>query len=423
MSIPGPFLLEEARERFLRYVRVNTQSDSSSGTHPSSEGQWDLARLLAEELEALGLCDVAVDNACFVYARLPASAGAEEAPALTLCAHLDTSPSEPGEGVVPVLHEGYDGRAIRFPDDPDLVLTPELSPELASCLGRTVITASGRTLLGADDKAGVAAIMAALAAFRRFDGLSHPELRIAFTPDEEIGQGTDGIDLNRLGAVGYTVDGGFEGSIEAECFNAHRVRVRFRGRNVHPGYAKGRMINAGAIAARFAAALPEEETPERTEGRQGFYHLMDLRGQENEASLDLILRDFEADGNTRRIAFLHALARDFEKSYPGLSVYEEVEEQYRNMREVMERHPVVVRRARKAVEAAGLEPIMEPIRGGTDGARLSFMGMPCPNLFSGSMLPHSRTEWVAETALGKSAETLVHLCRLWTAGVEDPSGS
>lgn len=406
------FLLREARDRFLRYVRVDTRSDPESGSHPSSEGQWVLARLLAEQLEDLGLSDVAVGGACFVYARLPASEGVS-APALCLCAHLDTSPAEPGKGVVPVRHERYDGGEIRFPDDSDLTLTQALSPELGRCIGQTIITASGTTLLGADDKAGIAEIMAALAALRRFEDLPHPELCIVFTPDEEIGQGTDGIDRSRLGPVGYTVDGGFAGSIEAECFHAHRIRVRFYGKNVHPGYAKGRMINAAALAARYAAALPEEETPEQTEGRQGFFHITGLGGQESEACLDLIVRDFEATENDRRIGVLRDLAAAFEERYAGLRIHVEVEEQYRNMREVLRGHPEVIHRAEEAVKAAGLEPVMEPIRGGTDGARLSFMGMPCPNLFSGAMLPHSKTEWVSETALEKSAETLLHLFRLW----------
>lgn len=405
-------LLEEARKRFLRYVRVDTQSDPESCVHPSSQGQWGLARMLAGELQSLGLQDVMVSPSSFVYARLPAARDVS-GPRLVLCAHMDTSPSESGRDVVPVSHPGYDGGPIRFDQDPGLVLSPALSPELASCLGQTIITASGATLLGADDKAGIAEIMAALAAFHHMDDLPHPEICIVFTPDEEIGQGTDGIDPERLGVVGYTVDGGFPGSIEAECFNAHRVCVHFIGRNVHPGYAKDRMINAAAVASRYGAALPEDETPEHTEGRQGFFHLMGVEGQENEASLRIIVRDFEVEENARRIAFLRDLAGTFEDRYPGLVVGVDVEEQYRNMREVLDAHPLVIRRAEQAVKAAGLEPRMEPIRGGTDGARLSFMGMPCPNLFSGAMMPHSRLEWISETALQQAAETIVHLCRFW----------
>lgn len=404
-------LRREARDRFLRYVRVNTRSDPDAGTHPSSQGQWRLAETLREELVHLGLEEVEVDEQCYVYARLPASPGVDEAP-VTFCAHLDTSPAESGEGVEPVLHRSYQGGAIAFPDDSSLVLTPALSPELSGCIGHTIITAGGKTLLGADDKAGIAEIMAALAAFQRFDRLPHPELRIVFTPDEEIGQGSQGIDVERLAPTGYTVDGGELGTIEAECFSALEARVRFRGRNVHPGYAKDRMVNAAAAAVRFAAALPEPESPEHTEGREGFFHLTGLQGRENEALLTYILRDFEAEGNRRRADLLRDLARVCRRRTPGLEVRVEVREQYRNMREVLERHPDVVARAERAVEAAGVAPIRRAIRGGTDGARLSFMGMPCPNLFSGAMMPHSRTEWVSETVMEKAGETLVHLCGL-----------
>ncbi len=406
------FLLQEVRTRFLRYVRVNTQSDPESGTHPSSRGQWDLAGLLADELVSLGLREVEVDARCFVYARLPA-VDAVDAPSLTLCAHLDTSFAEPGEGIEPVVQERYAGGPVSFPDDRSLVLTPETSPELGQCIGHTLITASGTTLLGADDKAGIAEIMAALAALQRFKGLPHPELRIVFTPDEEIGQGTRGIDRERLGSVGYTVDGGGAGVIEEECFTAHEARIRFTGRNVHPGYAKDRMINAANAAARFAAALPEHETPEHTEGREGFFHLTGLQGRENEAVLTYILRDFEAANNQRRIALLRELARTFRRRTPGLGIRVDVREQYRNMKEALAPYPEVVERAEEAVRAAGLTPSRAPIRGGTDGARLSFMGVPCPNLFSGAMLPHSRTEWVSETVLQKAALTLVRLCGLW----------
>ncbi len=405
------FLRLEARDRFLRYVRVDTRSDPSAGTHPSSEGQWRLAETLREELVHMGLEEVEVDEQCYVYARLPASPGLD-APAVTFSAHLDTSPAEPGEGVEPVLHRSYQGGAIAFPDDSRLVLTPELSPELAGCIGHTIITAGGKTLLGADDKAGIAEIMAALAAFQRFDRFSHPELRIVFTPDEEIGQGTQGIDVERLAPAGYTVDGGELGAIEAECFSALEARVRFRGRNVHPGFAKDRMVNAATAAARFAAALPEPESPEHTEGREGFFHLTGLQGRENEALLTYILRDFEAESNQRRADLLRDLARVCRRRTPGLEVRVEIREQYRNMKEVLDRHPDVVARAERAVEAAGARPVRRAIRGGTDGARLSFMGMPCPNLFSGAMMPHSRTEWVSESVMEKAAETLVHLCGL-----------
>jgi tripeptide aminopeptidase len=406
------FLADEARVRFLRYIAIDTRSDEESTTSPSTPGQMVLARLLKDELEELGLGDVELTERGFLYAVLPASPGARPL-ALTFCAHLDTSPSESGSGVTAVFHEDYDGAPVRFPKDPELVLTPEEEPELLAFRGDTLITASGDTLLGADDKAGIAEIMAALAAFVRFPELSHPELRIVFTPDEEIGRGTDGIDLSRLGKYGYTLDGSTVGELEDECFNAHKAVLEFKGRNIHPGYAKDKMINAIAIAARFLAALPEAESPEHTEKREGFFHLTELRGDENHARAAIIIRDFEEQGNRRRIELLRRQVSLFELIYPGLEILASVTEQYRNMNEVLSRHPALVEKARRAMEAAGIEVIRKAIRGGTDGARLSFMGMPTPNLFAGGMRFHSRTEWIPASALQKAAETVVHLCRLW----------
>ncbi len=333
--------------------------------------------------------------------------------ALTFCAHVDTSPSESGNGVAPVLHENYDGGPISFPKNPGLVLSPAEEPELLEFRGDAVITGSGDTLLGADDKAGVAEIMAALAALVRFPGLAHPELRIVFTPDEEIGRGTDGIDLKRLGTYGYTMDGGMVGELEDECFNAHKAVLVFKGRNIHPGYAKNKMINAVAIAARFIASLPEAESPEHTEKREGFFHLVDLRGDENEARAVLIVRDFEAGENARRVELLRRQTAVFQVRYPGLEIELTATEQYRNMNEVLARHPALVEKARRAMAAAGIEVIRKAIRGGTDGARLSFMGMPTPNVFAGGMRFHSKSEWIPVSGLQKAAETIVHLCRLW----------
>jgi tripeptide aminopeptidase len=406
------FLLADARRRFLDYVTIDTSADPDSGRHPSSPGQLTLARRLQTELEELRLAAVEVDPQGYVYATLPASAGVA-APALTFCAHLDTSPSVSGAGVRPVCHAAYDGGPISFPDDPHLRLTPEDSPELRHFIGQTIITASGRTLLGADDKAGIAGVMAALAAIRRFDGLRHPELRIVFTPDEEIGQGTDHIRLERLGGVGYTMDGGLMGELEAECFDAGEVTLVFHGHNIHPGYAKDRMVNAVAIAARFVAALPEAQTPEHTAGREGFIHVTDLRGNESTATLKMILRDFEAAGNAARLELILRLQAVFEQRWGGLRIERQHRPQYRNMREVLERHPLATQQAAEAIRRAGIEPRLKAIRGGTDGARLSFMGMPTPNIFAGGLLFHSRKEWIPEIALGKSAEVILHLCHLW----------
>ena len=292
-------------------------------------------------------------------------------------------------------------------------MTPEESPELKDFLGETIITADGRTLLGADDKAGIAEIMAALSALKTFEKLRHPELRIAFTPDEEIGEGADHIDLKRLGDIGYTVDGGMMGELEQECFDAWKLSLVFHGRNIHPGYAKNRMLNAGAIAARFAASLPEYETPEHTSNREGFYHLMEIHGDENEAVLQFIIRDFEAAANQRRMEYIKQAVRSFELRYDGLKIELSIRDQYNNMREILNKYPDVVERARQAIIAAGLTPRENAIRGGTDGARFCFMGVPTPNLFSGAMMVHSKTEWIAEIALEKGAEVILHLCRLW----------
>ena len=406
------FLRKEATERFLRYVTINTSSDPESGSHPSTDGQWMLAKILKEELLALGLQDVNLDDFCYVYGTLPASAGFN-GPSVTLCAHMDTSPSEAGFDVIPVLHSDYDGETIRFPGNEGLVLTPLDAPELQQFVGETIITGNGRTLLGADNKAGVAEIMAALSALRTFDGLRHPELRIVFTPDEEIGEGADHIDLKRLGKFGYTVDGGMMGELEQECFDAWKLSLVFHGRNIHPGYAKNRMLNAGAIAARFAASLPEYETPEHTSNREGFYHLMEIHGDENKAVLQFIIRDFDSAVNQRRMEYIKQAVRSFELRYTGLQIEFVARDQYNNMREILDKYPDVVEKARKAIIAAGLTPREKPIRGGTDGARFCFMGVPTPNLFSGAMMVHSKTEWIAELALEKAAEVVLHLCRLW----------
>jgi tripeptide aminopeptidase len=406
------FLLQEAKERFLRYVQINTTSDENSEKHPSSDGQWNLARMLQQELEALNLQNIVLDDVGYVYATLPASGGIS-APPITFCAHIDTSPSEPGEHVKPAIHDNYDGGIITFSESKTLQLSPEESPELKKFVGQDIITASGDTLLGADDKAGVAEIMAALATFHQFKELLHPELRIVFTPDEEIGEGTTHIVIEKLGKYGYTIDGGEMGELEDECFDAFRTTLTFHGINVHPGSAKNRMVNAAAIATRFVAALPEHETPEHTEIREGFFHLTRIHGDENLAEISFILRDFEQEKNLHRIDFLKQLIHVFELRYNGLKIDLEIKDQYNNMKEVLEKHPEVTRKAEKAIEMAGLQVIRKPIRGGTDGARLSFRGLPTPNIFAGGLMFHSKKEWIPEIALQKAAEVIVHLCGLW----------
>ena len=415
MGIPSErqlFSRERALSRFRRYAAIDTRSDPESRRHPSSEGQWDLARILQTELEAMDDLTVELDDHCYLYAHKPSRRAAGPM-ALTFCAHLDTSPALSGRDVVPVVHRSYAGGTLRYPDNPDLTLSPEDSPELLKYVGEDIVTASGRTLLGADDKAGLAAIMTALEYLQTVDDWPHPELRIVFTPDEEIGEGADHVQLEKLGAVGYTIDGGDLGELEAECFDALKAGIRFHGHNVHPGYAQNRMINAAAIAARFVADLPAHETPEHTAGREGFFHLTAMGGNESQARLELILRDFDADRNRRRAEILESLRETYLKRYPGLDISLTVAEQYRNMKEVLDRHPDVLAMGRQAFEAADIRVIDKAIRGGTDGARFCFMGMPTPNIFAGGLLFHSLKEWIPVVALQKSTEVMLHLCRLW----------
>lgn len=406
------FLREQATKRFLDYVRINTQSDPDSKMNPSSEGQWVLGRILREDLILLGLENVELDAHCYVYATLPGGTGCV-GPSITFCAHLDTSSSESGADVRPVIIEKYDGGDIRLAGSEKKHLTTAESRELLQFVGETLILSDGRTLLGADDKAGIAEIMAALAAFKTFPELPHPELKIVFTPDEEIGAGTDFIQMNRVGEYGYTMDGGMMGEIEAECFDAWGVDLIFMGRNIHPGYAKNQMINAASIAARFVAALPEWETPEHTEGRAGFYHVTRMEGDENNATVKLLIRDFDKSVNQRRMDYLKKLAHLFECRYGGLEINMHAKDQYKNMNEVLRRHPEVVDKAGRAIALTGVAVRENPIRGGTDGARLCFMGVPTPNIFTGAMRVHSKTEWIPEVALEKASEVIVRLCALW----------
>ncbi len=406
------FLQEEALTRFLRYVKVHTTSDETTGTHPSTERQFDLARLLEGELKELGLENVELDEYCYLYATLPASPGAGRTP-IGLVAHVDTSAAVSGENVKPFFRENYDGSPLTFPDDPELKVTLDDSPELKDFVGDTIISASGQTLLGADDKAGIAEIMAALAAFRKFPELKHGEIRICFTPDEEIGMGTAKINTDKLPTYCYTMDGGEPGELEAECFDAWGATIKIQGISVHPGFAKNKMINAATVAARFLAAMPEHETPEHTELREGFFHVTSLSGTEESAEIKMIIRDFDVKINEKRMNYLRKLQEYFEVRYPGLKINIEFKHQYENMWVVMEKHPESVELAKKAMEMAGITVHQKAIRGGTDGSRLSLMGHPTPNVFAGGMLFHSRKEWIAKSSLQKAAETIVHLAALW----------
>jgi len=405
---------EDVIQRFLSYISIHTTSDEDSEATPSSRRQFDLARLLEKQLNELGLENVFLDDKCYVYGVLPASEG-NQGPAISFCSHMDTSPDAPGMNVTPRIIENYNGKTITFPKNPNLILTPEESPQLKEFIGKSIITSSGDTLLGADDKAGISEIMTALKLFKEFPELKHPELRICFTPDEEVGRGVDHIQVDRLGKYCYTMDGGMMGELESECFNAHFAEIIFKGINVHPGEAKNKMVNAAAIAARFMAQIPECQSPEHTEKREGFFHLIKMEGDTNQAKLFFIIRDFIYEKNEERIELLNELKAFFLSKYPGVEIDIKVKEQYRNMVEIINQNIKVLQLAEKAILDSGVKIIPKPIRGGTDGARLSFMGIPSPNIFSGGVLFHSIKEWIPKIALEKSVETIIRLCRLWYA--------
>ncbi len=409
----GSAIEQDVLDRFLRYVQIATTSDEKSPSIPSTPGQIDLLRLLATEARELGLEVRCEEARGFTLATLPARPGVAAEP-FAVYAHVDTSPEQPGRGVRPVCHLDWDGSAIGFSDDPDLSLTPADSPELAALGGETIITASGGTLLGADDKAGVAEILAALAALRRFDSLPHGEIVACFTTDEEIGRGTEGLDLTLLPRYGYTIDGGAPGELEDECFDAWRIDLAVTGVGVHPGTAKGRLVHAGMILARLLAMLPEKESPEHTEAREGFFYLSESHGSVEHASASLIVRDFEAEANQQRIERVKELALDFESRFPGSRIEVNAREQYRNMHTILREHPQVVARADEAIRETGLDLLRHPIRGGTDGSLLTQLGHPTPNIFAGGMLAHSRKEWIAHRSLCQATETIIHLARRWT---------
>jgi len=408
------FLLTEARERFLRYVQIHTTSDDeNSSVTPSTSRQFELGKLLKKELNELSLNEVELDEHCYVYATLSANVKGTTLP-LGFIAHLDTSNAVSGEKVKPVIHRSYDGSVIVLPLDNNVKIDPAEVPHLQSSLGENIITASGDTLLGADDKAGIAEIMAALAAFKKFPHLKHGEIRICFTPDEEIGMGTAKIRLDKLGKVCYTMDGGEPGELENECFDAYFASLTFFGVNVHPGFAKNKMINAVNITGRYLAELPEYEAPEHTELREGFYHPMEFSGNVEKCQLKMIIRDFLEVNNLKRIEYLKKLNQAFEARYPGLRIEMDIKHQYQNMVEVLNQHLEVLLKAEKAIERAGLTLLKRSIRGGTDGSRLCQMGVPTPNLFAGGMYFHSKKEFIVESSLSKAAETIIHLAELWT---------
>jgi tripeptide aminopeptidase len=398
-------------ERFQRYVRVDTQSKRDGQGSPSTPGQLDLSRMLVEELKAAGLEDAELDDNGYVMATLPATNGAT--PVVGLIAHVDTSPDAPGAGVEPIVHRAYAGGPIELPRN-DTVLDPATMPELAGKEGHDIVTSSGDTLLGADDKAGVAEIMAAVAHLAAHPELPRPTLRIGFTPDEEIGQGASRFDVERFGAeCAYTMDGSTVGELQDETFTAAEAIVTIHGVDVHPGFATGKLVNAARLAGRLLAALPAELTPEATSGRQGFIHPYEVTATAGKAAIRLIVRDFDDDLLAGHIALLRATAEEVVGSEPRARVEVDVRRQYPNMRSHLEPFPEVVAAAERAIRDEGIEPLRTPIRGGTDGSLLSEMGLPTPNVFTGGHEYHSVREWASVQDMAAAAATIVRLAEVW----------
>ena len=398
----------------MRYVQIDTQSDPLSHTHPTTEKQKDLSRLLVDELKAMGIDDAHMDEWGYVYATIPSNTD-KAVPVICFCSHVDTAPDASGTGVKPLVHKNYVGQDLVLPDDAKQVLSPAAFPYLHKLHGHDIITASGTTLLGSDDKAGVAEIMDAAHFLMTHPEVKHGTIRILFTPDEEVGRGTAKVDMKKLGAeFGYTLDGGEAGALEDETFSADAVTVNIHGVITHPGYAKDQMVNALKIAADILATLPRETlSPETTEGRQGFIHPIRVEGIAEKCTLDFIIRDFVTEGLKKKEQLLEGIVQMVLDRYPKAHYNFTVTEQYRNMKEVLDQHPQVVQYAREAIERSGLHVKMESIRGGTDGSRLSFMGLPCPNLFTGMQGIHSMLEHVSIQDMNKAVETIVHLACIW----------
>jgi tripeptide aminopeptidase len=401
-------------ERFLKYVQIDTQSDPNSPSQPSTEKQKDLSRVLVEDLHALGITDAELDEYGYVYATIPANTD-KKVPVLCFCSHVDTAPDCSGKDVKPIVHKNYQGEDIVLPDDPTVVIRMKDHEDLPSQIGNDIVTASGKTLLGADNKSGVAAIMDAAHTLMNDPTIKHGKIRILFTPDEEIGRGVDKVNIKKLGAkYGYTIDGETAGSIEDETFSADAAILTIHGVSMHPGFAKGRMEHALKIAGRILAKLPNKYAPEHTEGKQGFIHPTSVEGGLETAVVKFLIRDFSDGGLTRLAKLLQKITDDVLQGFPNSKAELKVYEQYRNMGKVLKKHPQVVNYAMEALQRAGFSaPIRRSIRGGTDGSRLSFMGLPCPNIFAGEHAFHSKQEWVSVQDMAKASETIVHLVQVW----------
>lgn len=404
-----------AVDRFLRYVQIDTQSDPQSTTNPSTEKQKDLSRVLVQELLEMGISDAELDEWGYVYATIPANTEKTTVPTICFCSHVDTSPDVTGAGVKPMIHRNWTGSDIVLPDDSSQIIRVADHPDLAHQIGNDIVTASGTTLLGADNKAGVAEIMDAANYLLTHPEIKHGPIRLLFTPDEEVGRGTEKVDIQKLGAdFGYTIDGEALGTLEDETFSADAVKITIQGVSTHPGFAKGKLENALKIAADLLAMLPKNAlSPETTEEKEGFVHPTRMEGNQDQAVLEFIIRDFTEVGLQEKETYLKNQLNDVLKNYPGSSAQFVVKEQYRNMKDVLDQHPAVVDNALEAIRRSGLAAERRSIRGGTDGSRLSFMGLPCPNIFAGEHAFHSRLEWVSVQDMQKAVEVIVTVAQVW----------
>ena len=402
----------ELKERFLKYVAVNTQSDENSETFPSTAGQWDLLNMLVEEMKLLGLEDVSIDKYGYAMGTIPATPGKESAPVIGFLAHVDTSPDMSGKDVRPRVIECYDGGDIML--NPSLTMTVADFPELTRFVGHTLIHTDGTTLLGADDKAGVAEIMTAAEHLLSHPEIEHGKIRIGFTPDEEIGRGVDFFDVKAFGAdFAYTMDGSAEGELEYENFNAASAKIAIQGRNVHPGYAKGKMINALEVACELNSMIPATERPQYTQEYEGFYHLVGLSGSVEAANISYIIRDHDSELFEAKKIWMWDVVGMLNKKYGGNVLTLTLKDQYYNMRKMVEPHPQVIENAKQAMLDADVTPTVRPIRGGTDGARLSFMGLPCPNIFAGGMNFHGKFEYCSLNTMEKAVQVIINLAKRW----------
>ena len=401
-------------KRFMRYVQIDTQSDPMSSSFPTTEKQKDLSRLLVKELQEMGIADAEMDEHGYVYATIPANTD-KPVPVICFCSHVDTSSDSSGTGVKPIVHRQYDGGDIALPDDETVVISAKEHPYLAGKKGDDIITASGTTLLGADDKAGVAEIMDAANYLVTHPEVKHGAIRILFTPDEEVGRGVEKVNIKKLAAdYGYTMDGGELGSLEDENFSADGARITVHGVSAHPGAAKNKLVSAIKIAGEIIDALPKDGlSPETTEDREGFIHPVRIQGTVEKAEIDFIIRDFSTPNLEAHETFLRRIMEKVADRHPGAKASLKITEQYRNMHEVLVNYPDVTANAAEAIRRAGVQPVRMSIRGGTDGSRLSFMGLPCPNIFTGEMALHSKYEYVSIQDMQKAVQTIVYLAQVW----------